>query len=334
MLPVNASSNEPPRMLSNFSAEDLRKLYVEFPVAACLIDRAGRYVAVNHELADLLGMTGKSLTGRHVRDLFGQAAYDNVMHDFATFDAGLPVPNHAFSAFGRDFLVAVRPLREATSDRIVAISVALTDITEQKKLESRLELSNRQLSEANHKLTEAARTDALTGLWNRHALEELLPWEIGRSLRERAPLSVLMVDIDYFKRYNDHYGHLAGDDALHAVAHAMSQTLKRPGDMVARYGGEEFLVVLPSTPASDALVVAANLQKAIAALALTHEASPVGRLTVSIGVASLPPEDQPKPISQIRAELIDEADQALYAVKQNGRDGVKLFRPDESLADR
>lgn len=321
-------------MLSRISDAELRNLYVNFPTPACVIGRDGCFIAVNEEEARLVGSPGTELIGRAVAELFGPQAQRNIARDFAAFDAGETVPTHEFEALGKIYLVATRPVRREPGGPVVAIHVVMIDITERKLLEEKLELANRQLSEANHKLTEAARTDALTGLWNRHALEELLPWEIGRSLRERTPLSVLMVDIDHFKRYNDHYGHLAGDEALHAVAHAMVEALKRPGDMVARYGGEEFLVVLPSTGPNDAMVVAANLQKAIAAIAIPHEDSLLGRLTVSIGVASRLPDAPAMPVAQIRTELIDGADQALYAVKQGGRNGVKLFKRDESLAER
>lgn len=324
----------PVRMLSHIPAEDLRELYFNFPVATCLVGRDGRYIAANRAYAELIHAPLATMMGKHIAELCGDIVHAHVVRDFATFDAGESVPNHELAFFGRFYVVAVRPMRDKGSPRVEALCIALTDITEQKALESRLELANRQLSEANRQLTEAARTDALSGLWNRHALEEMLAREIGRCRRERAALSVLMIDIDHFKKYNDGYGHPAGDGALRAVSHAMAGVLKRPGDIVARYGGEEFLVVLPTTDASGALRVAGDVRDAIAALAIAHEASTSGRLTVSIGVASLSAPARTATIADIRATLIDGADQALYAVKVDGGDGIRLHAPDQSVLDR
>ncbi|WP_162375501.1 GGDEF domain-containing protein [Ancylobacter sp. TS-1] len=318
-------------MLSQISELELRELYIKFPVPACVLDREGRYIAVNEEMASLLATPGPELVGRRAAQYFGPLADERIARDFATFDAGRSIPNHEFPALGRVYIVASRPVRRDSDNKAFAIHVVLVDITDRKRLETQLENANRQLSEANHKLTEAARTDALTGLWNRHALEELMPWEIGRSQRDGTPLSVLMIDIDRFKKYNDRYGHLGGDEALHAVAQAMVGAATRPGDMVTRFGGEEFLVLLPGTDAAGALKVAANIQQAIAALAIPHEASPTGWLTVSIGVASLPPLAASIPAGDLRTALIEDADQALYAVKQGGRNGVRLHAPDERV---
>lgn len=319
-------------MLSQISELELRELYIKFPVPACVIDREGRYIAVNEEMARLLAVPGRHLVGRKASEFFGPLADERIARDFATFDAGRPIPNHEFPALGRVYIVASRPVRHGEDEKPFAIHVVMVDITDRKRLETQLEYANRQLSEANHKLTEAARTDALTGLWNRHALEELMPWEIGRSQRDGTPLSVLMIDIDRFKKYNDHYGHLGGDVTLHAVAQAMAAAATRPGDMVTRYGGEEFLVLLPGTDSAGALKVAANIQAAIAALAIPHEASPTGHLTVSIGVASLPPGASAIDAADLRLALIDDADQALYAMKQGGRNGIRLHVPGERVA--
>ncbi|MCK0209234.1 GGDEF domain-containing protein [Starkeya koreensis] len=325
-------------MLSALSDRELRELYANFPVPTCVIGRDGRYLLVNEELAALVGVPAGQLVGDRAADHFGALADAHIARDFDAFDAGRNVPNHEFAAAGRFYIVASRPVRHAEGGTPFAIHVVLVDITERKLLETQLEHANRHLSEANHKLTEAARTDALTGLWNRHALEELLPWEIARSQREGTPLCVLMVDVDRFKKYNDHYGHLGGDEALRAVAQAMLGAATRPGDMVARYGGEEFLVLLPDTDADGAMKVAANIQRAVAALAIAHEGSPGGLLTLSIGVAGLPARTaaQPPALSPeaVRAALIEEADQALYAAKLEGGNTARLCQPEARLVPR
>lgn len=311
-------------MLSYLSADIIRHVYLDFPIATCLIGRTGMFLAANREYAHLLGQPEDGVVGQHIRDLCGEVAYDYVVSDFAVFDAGGSVPNKELALGERTYLVSVRPLSHPQQRRASAICVALTDITEQKALEQRLELANAQLSAANRQLEEAARIDPVTGLWNRRALEELLPREIARSRRDGTPLSVLMVDIDYFKKYNDRYGHLAGDIALRSVAQAMEEALHRPGDMIARYGGEEFLVVLPTTDAAAALEVAHHLRSAIAGRAIVDETSHLGRVTISIGVASLNDVAHDADVEAVRTTLVHGADQALYAVKSEGRDGIRL----------
>lgn len=160
-----------------------------------------------------------------------------------------------------------------------------------------------------------ARTDGLTSLGNRRAFEELgaAEWKAACG-HECAPLSVLLIDVDHFKGFNDLYGHAVGDDALHAVARCIKDSLRRPGDHAVRYGGEEFVVLLPATEAAGALCVAENIRAAVEALDMGNEASEHGVLTVSIGVASTRLRHFP----HLRA-LIDAADLALYAAKAAGR---------------
>jgi len=312
-------------MLSHLSADIIRHVYLNFPVATCLIGRTGLFLAANREYARLFDLTPDAVVGQHFRDLCGEDIYELVLHDFATFDAGGSVPNKEFTSDDRTFIVALRPLIQPGWQRVSAICVVMTDISEQKTLERHLAVANEQLSAMNRQLEEAARIDPVTGLWNRRALEELLPREIARSRRDGTPLSVLMIDIDYFKKYNDRYGHLAGDVALRAVGKAMEGELQRPGDMIARYGGEEFMVVLPNTDATAALQVAHHLRSAVAARTISDETSHLGRITISIGVASLNEVAREADIETVRNLLVHRADQALYAVKSEGRDGIRPY---------
>ena len=180
--------------------------------------------------------------------------------------------------------------------------------------------SNHRAALATLELEEIAGTDALTGVANRRAFDQRLAAE-SASL---AQLGLLMIDIDYFKAYNDTYGHPAGDEALIAVAKAAAACLGRTQDLFARYGGEEFAVILPRTTLEGAAALAENVRAAIAALQLPHAGSPDGVVTVSIGVASAAPSPQREP-----AILIELADRALYHAKMAGRN--RVTRSDEEV---
>ncbi|VXD12280.1 putative diguanylate cyclase (GGDEF domain) [Planktothrix serta PCC 8927] len=175
-----------------------------------------------------------------------------------------------------------------------------------------------QLHQVNQELEHLANLDGLTQVANRRRFDRVLEQEWLRLRREKLPLSLILADIDYFKLYNDTYGHLAGDDCLRQVAQTIHQTLKRPADVVARYGGEEFAVILPNTSLPGALQVAEHIRQAVFNLQLTHQASPgKGVITLSLGVSSLiPPMDEEQQI------LIQKADQALYKAKKQGKNIV------------
>jgi diguanylate cyclase (GGDEF)-like protein len=163
-------------------------------------------------------------------------------------------------------------------------------------------------------LQELANHDGLTGIANRRAFDETLKLEWRRAMRDNLPLSLLMVDVDHFKHYNDNYGHLAGDECLKKVASAMSDQMQRASDVVARYGGEEFAVILPNCTTEGATVVAERLRKAVEGLAIPFINSELGHVTVSVGVASV----LPSPAGD-NWQLISTADSALYRAKASGR---------------
>ena len=178
----------------------------------------------------------------------------------------------------------------------------------------------KELEERNLMLERLSYLDGLTGLANRRYFDESMIQEWRRSLRERTALSLLMIDIDHFKSYNDNYGHQQGDDCLRRVSTALGQALKRPGDFAARYGGEEFAIVLPNTDADGAMVVAETLRENVAELRLPNPGSQVSdQVTVSVGVCSLIPE----PGVAVEA-LISAADKALYTAKSKGRNQVRM----------
>jgi diguanylate cyclase (GGDEF)-like protein/PAS domain S-box-containing protein len=186
---------------------------------------------------------------------------------------------------------------------IVAIA---RDITDRKQLENEL----RQLT------TE----DSLTGVFNRRFFDETLAQEWRRMMRARHPISLLMVDVDHFKHYNDTYGHIGGDVCLRQIAVEMKRQMRRAGDIVARYGGEEFVVILPETDSETALAFAETLRQSIESLGLEH----IGLVdesvvTISIGVATAVPEANHSPL-----RLVGLADKALYRAKADGRNRVHL----------
>ena len=195
----------------------------------------------------------------------------------------------------------------------VVISIARRFYRLNGRLRGQLE-ENRRLQDELRALTI---TDPLTGLHNRRNFDVVCATEWERARRDQKPLTVLFIDVDYFKSYNDHHGHRAGDDCLAAVGKAVSQSLQRPADFAARYGGDEFVVLLPDTDTSGALDVARRVRAAVGALHLAHGASPFGRVTLSIGVAQVMPGP-----SHTSEELLERADRALYAAKQAGRNGV------------
>ncbi len=173
--------------------------------------------------------------------------------------------------------------------------------------------SHVSLYEYHKELESTVITDALTGIYNRRGFDEFLEREWKRATRDNSPLSLLMLDIDHFKLYNDNYGHQAGDNALQLVGQAIKFSLHRMSDVPARYGGEEFGVILPDVGKSGAAVVARRLNDTIQSLGIRHEFSPAAKtITVSIGGATAPP-------SASKEALIKAADTMMYQAKETGR---------------
>jgi diguanylate cyclase (GGDEF)-like protein len=176
----------------------------------------------------------------------------------------------------------------------------------------------RQLEEKNRLLERLSALDTLTGIANRGRFDVVLRQEWRRAVREKIPLSLVFCDIDHFKRFNDTYGHQAGDECLVRVAQAMDESLNRPADVAARYGGEEFVALLADTGTEGVRLLADRIRARIESLRIEHRSSPVAPwLTVSLGVATVRPDSTGRP-----EELVSLADRALYAAKQAGRNRV------------
>jgi diguanylate cyclase (GGDEF)-like protein len=183
-----------------------------------------------------------------------------------------------------------------------------------RELKALVEERTRALQAANDKLETLSNTDGLTGIANRRSFDCGLAHEWKRAMRAGTSLALLLIDVDLFKHFNDHYGHLAGDDCLRALGRVLDKVGRRAGDLVARYGGEEFVVLLPTTGIDEALEYARHIQNEIWSLAIAHAGTPPEIVTVSLGVASLDPSPRQHP-----NDLVRQADLALYEAKRSGR---------------
>ncbi|MFB2891497.1 diguanylate cyclase domain-containing protein [Aerosakkonemataceae cyanobacterium BLCC-F50] len=188
-------------------------------------------------------------------------------------------------------------------------SITIRDITERKNIEL-------ALKEANQKLEELVNQDGLTQVANRRCFDARLQEEWKRLTREKQPLTLILLDVDKFKSFNDYYGHLAGDDCLFKIAQTLQKVIRRPADLVARYGGEEFAILLPNTTLEGGVKVAQSIQQVVHDLAIPHAQSNVKEfVTVSLGISSVIPKLEISP-----DKLVGLADKALYDAKEQGRD--------------
>ncbi|MFZ3284018.1 sensor domain-containing diguanylate cyclase [Pseudomonas sp.] len=190
----------------------------------------------------------------------------------------------------------------------------IVDIRRRTQVEGELRIAQQQLLGSNRQLELLAMKDALTGLANRRCFDQTLATEVRRAQRDGSSLALLMIDIDYFKRFNDALGHVAGDACLQTVGHVLDECVRRPSDLVARYGGEEFAVIMPDTDSDGATVVAQLIIERLQHANIAHPNSPVARVSLSIGIAAA----RGAQLVPVQA-LIECADQALYQAKTAGR---------------
>ncbi len=289
----------------------LRTLLDTLPVAVFYRDCEGRFLGCNSAFETATGISRKQMTGKTSENLFeGQNVFALVNNDQMLRDQEVLEYQSVFMLHDGDErdVVVRKALFYSADDRVIGSIGSIHDVTEQVRLQELLK--NLSIK------------DDLTDLYNKRGFAELSLQAWTTSLRNRHMVAMLMIDIDYFKLYNDTYGHQKGDDCLVLVANVIKRNTKRHTDVVARFGGEEFVILLPQTDFNGAHIVAKRIRNAIYNLNILHEKGAVNaRVTVSIGMAVC----EPHPGDEIDS-LIMQADEKLYLAKQNGRNRVEGFR--------
>ncbi|WP_263354511.1 sensor domain-containing diguanylate cyclase [Acidicapsa acidisoli] len=304
----------------------LHKLVVDNSRDAIILgDLDGTQTYVSPGIKALTGWEPKDLVGRRSRELIHPADVVEVDLALRALRAGSEGGTLEYRARKRDgeyFWVegSLRVYRDPATGRPIGYLNLVRDISERKRSEEHLQSAYRAMESL-------VVVDALTGIANRRRFDEALASEWRRALRDGDKLSLLLIDADHFKRYNDTYGHVRGDSCLKQIAEAALDVVLRPGDLVARYGGEEFAVVLPGTDENGARAVAEDICQAVRNRRLPHEGNAPGIVTVSVGCATIIPQR-----GKSQQDLIESADQALYRAKGRGRNRVVVtgvpFRPE------
>jgi two-component system, cell cycle response regulator len=294
------------------SKEQLQQILDSIDAGVAFVDADLHYKFVNRFYEVRFNQTRETMLGKSVPDVIGAKAYasvkgyiDRVLQgEPQSFEFGITYLNGR-SAYLSSCLTPAFNINK----QIIGYYLFVFDITERRHLEQSLQAANAELEQL-------VILDGLTQVANRRKFDDYLEQEWRRSVRSQQPLSLIMFDIDFFKRYNDYYGHQAGDACLMKIAQSVQASVHRGTDLVARYGGEEFAVVLPDTGLPGAIVIAEQIQKAIKALAIPHACSDVSTIvSISLGIASLVSTVTGSP-----KQLIASADRALYIAKQQGRD--------------
>ncbi|KTD32637.1 sensory box (GGDEF/EAL domain) regulatory protein [Legionella moravica] len=293
---------------------EMQSAIEQSPASVLIFDKNRTIVYVNPQVTQATGYTKEELYGKKTSIFHGDLTPENVYTElWQTIQSGTPWNGELLyyrkdgSRFWQSWNIAPVFDEHGAIQHFVSVG---EDITEKKKLHSLLQ--------------EMSYMDGLTGIANRRRLDDFLQDEWNRACRYKKHLTIIMTDIDFFKRYNDSLGHLAGDDALKRVAQALKNTIRRSTDLIARYGGEEFACILPDTDMEGAKLMAEALQNAVCELRLPHPDSDISEyVTISLGLVSSIPE-QGAPMN-----LLDLADKALYRAKILGRNRVEVIAPTE-----
>ena len=309
--------------LQQFTASDarFRKFLDASPVSVFIKDDESRMLYCNKALADRFGAAPE--------DWIGKTDYETwpmeVAEEFRRSDSQAMEANREIhfedrtrGPDGRTVVWDVYKYPFSDADERRSIACMALDVTKAWEAQQEVQHIQQELRGANERLQVLSLTDALTGLMNRRALEDTLQMECARSIRSRAPLSVLILDLDNFKSFNDSFGHVCGDELLRQIS-VLIQRWIRKGDLAARYGGEEFLVILPDTDQKEAFQVAERVRQAIAEADWEHR-----RITTSGGVATW--DDR----MLTATEFIERADEALYAAKRGGKNRIGQARSSDS----
>ncbi len=295
--------------------------------AIVLADLAGARQYVSPAMTELLGWTEEELKAQNPSEIVHPDDLPRLSKLFADCHNGEEnLSSFSYRSRKRDgsYLwveVNVRLFRDQESGEPAGFVYVLRDISERKAAEE-------EMKKAYLLAQTQAMVDGLTAVPNRRLLDETLQHEWLRGIRDHTPLSVLLIDVDFFKSFNDLYGHLAGDACLQQIAKTIQQVLKRPQDLLARYGGEEFAVVLPNTPAKGAELIAERCRWVVEQCGVAHEGSPHKVATVSVGCATM--------IPSVRSEisvLMRMADAALYQAKSDGRNRLQVADEASSIME-
>ncbi len=310
-------------MEAELSRIELHQIFNTSTDGMWIVDDQFNVVKVNDAFLNLLGKDRGEVVGGKCHELFHGSLCNTDGCPMTLIKKGMrktesDVERKTGDALASFILTASR--YQGLDGGMLGMVESFKDITDRTRMAV-------DLPEANRELQRIAVIDGLTQIANRRHFDNSLRQEWLRMARAKLPMSIIMCDVDFFKLYNDHYGHLLGDDCLCSVAHAIDCCVKRPADLAARFGGEEFAVLLPNTPIEGAAAVAESIRQSVQGLMIEHAASLVDRyVTLSLGVASAVPEYHASPQA-----LLNASDKALYEAKHAGRNRVcaKLL----SLAD-
>jgi two-component system, cell cycle response regulator len=309
------------------SKEQLHQILDSIDAGIAFVDAELRYKFVNQFYEVRFSRNRETMLGKYVWEVIGSEAYVAVK---GYIDRVLQGEPQSFE-FGMTYLNGQQVYLSScltpafnTNKEIVGYYLFVFDITQRRHLEQSLQAANAELEQL-------VILDGLTQIANRRKFDDYLAQEWQRAVRSQQPLSLIMFDIDAFKRYNDFYGHQTGDICLFKIAQSVQASVHRSTDLVARYGGEEFAVVLPDTNLPGAIAIAEQIQQAVKALAIPHACSDVSPIvSISLGITTLVPTTTGSP-----QQLIVSADRALYIAKQQGRDryavDVEIVSTDETI---
>ncbi|MBU4316613.1 MAG: diguanylate cyclase [Proteobacteria bacterium] len=307
------------------SEETYKTILMASPDDITIADLSGRILIVSDAAHKMYGYAKDEGPGMSVMDFIAPEDHERARANIVRMlSENYPGPNE-YRAIRKDkscFDIEVNNSlirdRQGNPVRMVLI---VRDISRRKKAEQQVQELVHQIEIERDLAQRNSLTDSLTGLSNRRSFDIALKTAFSRHKRYGTQLSLIMIDVDHFKKYNDHYGHLKGDECLQQIAHALKTTAERALDIVARYGGEEFAVILPDTNSQGAAVLAGRIGESVVRLNLPHAASDTSEfVTISLGIISA--TDQ---VLTDGAQLVALADQALYLAKKNGRNRYEVW---------
>ncbi len=314
VLAKEVQGNEKEKVQVECQDKHLEDIYEFAPMGIFHVNKQGNVVSANSEYAWMLGYESAEVVADQISNFAEQTFYDPDKAEefmFGVYEAEEVIRFRARLKKKDDSFVWAMCYAKATKDedgRLNGFNGFSIDISEMVRTED-------QLKKANEKLQMLSVLDGLTGIPNRRRFDEYLEAEWKRHFRDKNQLSIIMCDIDFFKLYNDNYGHQAGDDCLIKVAGTIAGSAIRASDLAARYGGEEFVLILPNTDAEGAMTVAEEVRTNVQTLQIPHELSKVSNyVSLSLGVATMVPEE-----GGCAEDIVAMADKALYKAKESGR---------------